>query len=140
MDDYLCRSISHPIQNHIHIPQLPILSNELVPWFLLYLSVYYIIVGFSSLTLSFYPLPSLYVCTNLQLKLIYDMLFTCQFMTTIAVNLANWITSTDWVAVLVCSFAIIGLLHESVHHRRWIQYSWFTGIILAIFWLYYMLR
>ncbi|KAH1049406.1 hypothetical protein GLYMA_08G031000v4 [Glycine max] len=53
----------------------------------------------------------------------------------------SWmIISADWVAVLACSFAIIGLLHESVHRRRWIHYSWYTGVILAIFWLYYMLR
>ncbi|RDX96959.1 hypothetical protein CR513_20316, partial [Mucuna pruriens] len=53
----------------------------------------------------------------------------------------SWmIISADWVAVLACSFSIIGLLHESMLHRRWIQYSWYTGVILAIFWLYYMLR
>ncbi|RZB95015.1 hypothetical protein D0Y65_019468 [Glycine soja] len=53
----------------------------------------------------------------------------------------SWmIISADWVAVLACSFAIIGLLHESMHRRRWIHYSWYTGVILAIFWLYYMLR
>ncbi|XP_028808117.1 uncharacterized protein LOC114762724 [Neltuma alba] len=46
----------------------------------------------------------------------------------------------DWVAVLACSFAVKGMLHESMHHRRWIWYSWFTGLVLAIFWLYYMFR
>ncbi|XP_061347634.1 uncharacterized protein LOC133293114 [Gastrolobium bilobum] len=53
----------------------------------------------------------------------------------------SWmIISADWVAVLACSFSIIGMLHDSMHRRRWIQYSCYTGIILAIFWLYYMLR
>ncbi|XP_004503522.1 uncharacterized protein [Cicer arietinum] len=53
----------------------------------------------------------------------------------------SWmIISADLVAVLACSFAIIGLLHESMHHRIWIQYSCYTGIVLAIFWLYYMSR
>ncbi|ONH97869.1 hypothetical protein PRUPE_7G215100 [Prunus persica] len=53
----------------------------------------------------------------------------------------SWmIISADWLAVLACSSAIIGLLHDSKHHRRWIWYSLFTGIILTVFWLYYMLR
>ncbi|XP_070670329.1 uncharacterized protein [Malus domestica] len=52
----------------------------------------------------------------------------------------SWmIISADWLAVLACSSAIIGLLHDSKHHRRWIWYSIFTGIVLAVFWLYYML-
>ncbi|KAF7819726.1 putative transmembrane protein [Senna tora] len=53
----------------------------------------------------------------------------------------SWmIISADWIAVLACSFAIMGLLHESMHRRQWIWYSWFTGIILAVFWLYYIMR
>ncbi|CAL0330894.1 unnamed protein product [Lupinus luteus] len=53
----------------------------------------------------------------------------------------SWmIISADWVAVLVCSFAIIGLLHQSMHSRRWIEYAVYVGISVAIFWLYYMLR
>ncbi|KAG5041607.1 hypothetical protein JHK85_014083 [Glycine max] len=52
----------------------------------------------------------------------------------------SWmIIFADWVAVLACSFAIIGLLDQSMHRRRWIHYSWYTAVILAIFWLYYML-
>ncbi|XP_028200269.1 uncharacterized protein LOC114384722 [Glycine soja] len=36
----------------------------------------------------------------------------------------SWmIISTDWVAVLACSFSIIGLLDQSMHRRRWIHYS-----------------
>ncbi|KAK2385364.1 histone-lysine N-methyltransferase [Trifolium repens] len=53
----------------------------------------------------------------------------------------SWvIISADWVAVLACSFAIQGLRHESMHHRRWIWYSWYTSIVLAIFWLNHMPR
>ncbi|KAL2342597.1 hypothetical protein Fmac_003882 [Flemingia macrophylla] len=53
----------------------------------------------------------------------------------------SWmVISADWVAILACSFAIIGLIHESMLGTRWIKYSWYTGIVLAIFWLYYMLR
>ncbi|XP_041006730.1 uncharacterized protein LOC121251524 isoform X2 [Juglans microcarpa x Juglans regia] len=53
----------------------------------------------------------------------------------------SWIViSADWVAVLACSFAIIGLLRNSKYHRQWIWYSCYAGIILAVFWLYYMLR
>ncbi|XP_014507807.1 uncharacterized protein LOC106767429 isoform X2 [Vigna radiata var. radiata] len=42
----------------------------------------------------------------------------------------------------IYSWTIIsaGLLHESNHRRRWIKYSWYTGVTLAVFWLYYMLR
>lgn len=53
----------------------------------------------------------------------------------------SWmIISADWLAVLACSFAVIGLLHNSKYHRQWMWYSCFAGIILAFFWLYYMLR
>ncbi|GAB4852718.1 hypothetical protein Ancab_016929 [Ancistrocladus abbreviatus] len=46
----------------------------------------------------------------------------------------------DWLAVLACLMAIVGLLYSSEHRRRWIWHSCFIGIILAVFWLYYMLR
>ncbi|KAI9191387.1 hypothetical protein LWI28_007870 [Acer negundo] len=53
----------------------------------------------------------------------------------------SWmIIFADWIAVLACSMTIIGLLHNSKYHRRCIWYSCFAGIILAVFWLYYMLR
>uniref|UniRef100_A0A2N9IL61 Aminoacyl-transfer RNA synthetases class-II family profile domain-containing protein n=1 Tax=Fagus sylvatica TaxID=28930 RepID=A0A2N9IL61_FAGSY len=53
----------------------------------------------------------------------------------------SWmIISADWIAVLACSFTIIGLLHNSKNHRQWMWYSCFAGIILAVFWLYYMIR
>ncbi|KAJ9183856.1 hypothetical protein P3X46_007661 [Hevea brasiliensis] len=54
-------------------------------------------------------------------------------------DIDSWmVISADWVAVLVCSMAIVGLLHNSEHQRRWIWYSLFTGLRLAFFWLYYM--
>ncbi|KDP33757.1 hypothetical protein JCGZ_07328 [Jatropha curcas] len=56
-------------------------------------------------------------------------------------DMESWmVISADWVAILVCSMATLGLLHNSKHRRRWIWYSCFTGAILAVFWLYYMLR
>ncbi|KAL5573040.1 hypothetical protein UlMin_022637 [Ulmus minor] len=56
-------------------------------------------------------------------------------------EMESWmIISADWVAVVACSLAIIGLLHDTKYRRRWFWYSCFTGIFLAVFWLYYMLR
>ncbi|XP_021641086.2 uncharacterized protein LOC110635895 isoform X2 [Hevea brasiliensis] len=56
-------------------------------------------------------------------------------------DIDSWmVIFADWVAVLVCSMAIVGLLHNSKHQRRWIWYSCYTGLILAVFWLYYMIR
>ncbi|KAK3018450.1 hypothetical protein RJ639_004267 [Escallonia herrerae] len=50
------------------------------------------------------------------------------------------IDSYDWAAILVCSLAITGLLHNSKYHRRWLWYSCCAGILLAVFWLYHMLK
>ena len=47
---------------------------------------------------------------------------------------------SGWVAVLACTLAIIGLLYDTKYRRQWIWCSFFTSIILAVFWLYYMLR
>lgn len=47
---------------------------------------------------------------------------------------------SDWLAVLACSMAMLGLIRNSKHHRRWIWFSFFGSIVLAVFWLYYMLR
>ncbi|KAF3454221.1 hypothetical protein FNV43_RR04668 [Rhamnella rubrinervis] len=56
-------------------------------------------------------------------------------------EMSSWmIISADWVAVVACSLAIMGLLHESVDHRQWIWYSFSIGLVLPVFWLYYMLR
>ncbi|XP_074311739.1 uncharacterized protein LOC141647456 isoform X2 [Silene latifolia] len=47
---------------------------------------------------------------------------------------------SDWLAVVACSTAILGLIQSSARHRQWIWYSFTGGVLLAIFWLYYMLR
>ncbi|KAF8393486.1 hypothetical protein HHK36_021730 [Tetracentron sinense] len=53
----------------------------------------------------------------------------------------SWVViSADWVAILACSMAIMGLLHKSKYPRQWIWYSCFTSLLLAVFWLYHMLR
>ncbi|GLT98637.1 hypothetical protein SLE2022_161340 [Rubroshorea leprosula] len=53
----------------------------------------------------------------------------------------SWmIISADWIAVLACSMAIVGMLYNSKDHRQWIWYSCSAGLGLAVFWLYYMLR
>ncbi|XVF34972.1 hypothetical protein REPUB_Repub18cG0104300 [Reevesia pubescens] len=53
----------------------------------------------------------------------------------------SWIIITaDWLAVLACSMAIMGLFNNSKDHRRWIWYSCSLGLVLAVFWLYFMLR
>ncbi|KAJ0031089.1 uncharacterized protein LOC116116094 [Pistacia vera] len=53
----------------------------------------------------------------------------------------SWmIITADWMAVLACSLAIKGLVHNSKDRRQWIWYSCFVGFVLAVFWSYYMLR
>ncbi|MFS7916737.1 hypothetical protein Hanom_Chr03g00180841 [Helianthus anomalus] len=44
----------------------------------------------------------------------------------------NEIESWIVITVFVCSLAIAGLLHSSRSHRR---YLWFSGVLLAVFWL-----
>ncbi|KAJ8447146.1 hypothetical protein Cgig2_022875 [Carnegiea gigantea] len=39
---------------------------------------------------------------------------------------------SDWFAVLACSMAMLGLIRNSKHHRRWIWFSFFGSIVLAI--------
>ncbi|XP_019051657.1 PREDICTED: uncharacterized protein LOC104588205 isoform X2 [Nelumbo nucifera] len=56
-------------------------------------------------------------------------------------EIESWVViSADWVAVLSCLMAIMGLLQSSESHRQWIWYSCYGGILLTVFWLYYMLR
>lgn len=53
----------------------------------------------------------------------------------------SWmIIFADWIAVLACSMAIVGLIQNTRQHRQWLWYSCFTSIIPAIFWLYYLSR
>ncbi|KAL8136372.1 hypothetical protein V2J09_002373 [Rumex salicifolius] len=46
----------------------------------------------------------------------------------------------DWFAIFSCLLAIVGLVHSSNHHKRWIWFSCCSGTLLAVFWLNYMLR
>ncbi|KAJ6813609.1 uncharacterized protein M6B38_386230 [Iris pallida] len=46
----------------------------------------------------------------------------------------------DWVAVLACLLAVKGLLHGSRFYQQWMWYSCYVGLLLVVFWLYYMLR
>lgn len=56
-------------------------------------------------------------------------------------DIDSWmVILADWVAVLACSLAIVGLLHNSKHHRLWIWCSFCAGLLLAVFWLFYLLR
>ncbi|KAJ8751044.1 hypothetical protein K2173_016225 [Erythroxylum novogranatense] len=56
-------------------------------------------------------------------------------------DIDSWmVVSADWVAVLTCSVAIIGLLRDSEYRRHYILYSCVAGLVLAVFWLHYMLR
>ncbi|KAM7509634.1 hypothetical protein LguiA_020087 [Lonicera macranthoides] len=53
----------------------------------------------------------------------------------------SWmVISADWAAVLVCSTAIAGLLHNSKSHRQWLWYAFCAGVLVAVFWLYQMLK
>ncbi|KAG0492108.1 hypothetical protein HPP92_005506 [Vanilla planifolia] len=47
---------------------------------------------------------------------------------------------TDWVAILACLLAGNGILHNSRSHQRLMWYSFYVGLLIAMFWLYYMLR
>lgn len=67
----------------------------------------------------------------------WDLRYHAYFMEDIDSRL---IILSDWLAVIACSAAILGLIKSSEHHRQWIWYAVFGGIILAVFWLYYMLR
>ncbi|XP_043703436.1 uncharacterized protein LOC122653605 isoform X2 [Telopea speciosissima] len=66
----------------------------------------------------------------------WELRFHAYFMD----EVQSWIViSADCVAVLACIMAITGLLNNSKSHRQWIWYSCYTGVLLAIFWLHYML-
>ncbi|CAO2836856.1 unnamed protein product [Amaranthus hypochondriacus] len=68
----------------------------------------------------------------------WDLRYHAYFMEDIGSRL---IILADWLAVMSCSTAIIGLMKSSEHHRQqWIWYSVLGGILLAVFWLYYMLK
>ncbi|KAJ1283866.1 hypothetical protein BS78_03G160100 [Paspalum vaginatum] len=46
----------------------------------------------------------------------------------------------DWIAALACIFSIKGLLQNSGPSKKWMWYSCYIGILVAIFWTYYVLR
>ncbi|CAK9328260.1 unnamed protein product [Citrullus colocynthis] len=51
----------------------------------------------------------------------------------------SWmVIAADWIAILACTFSIIGILSKSNYHRRWLWCSFFIGILLSVFWLYFM--
>ncbi|XP_071722367.1 uncharacterized protein [Rutidosis leptorrhynchoides] len=54
-------------------------------------------------------------------------------------DISSWmVIAADWIAVLACTMSIMGLLHGS--KKQWLWYSSYVGIMLAVFWLYFMLR
>ncbi|XP_058068348.1 uncharacterized protein LOC131217443 [Magnolia sinica] len=57
-------------------------------------------------------------------------------------EIESWtVISAECVAVLACLMAVKGLaLHDSKPHLQWLWYSCYTGLFLAVFWLYHMLR
>ncbi|KAK9073728.1 hypothetical protein SSX86_006322 [Deinandra increscens subsp. villosa] len=56
-------------------------------------------------------------------------------------EIESWIViAADWAAVLACLMAIAGLLHNSRSRRRFLWFSCCFGVLLAVFWLYNMLK
>ncbi|GJY05622.1 hypothetical protein Tco_0371562 [Tanacetum coccineum] len=56
-------------------------------------------------------------------------------------EIESWtVIAADWVAVLVCLMAIAGLLRSSRSRRQWLWVSCCSGVLLAVFWLYNMLK
>ncbi|MFS7965353.1 hypothetical protein Hanom_Chr09g00761241 [Helianthus anomalus] len=56
-------------------------------------------------------------------------------------EIESWLViAADWAAVLVCSLAIAGLLNNSRSRRRFLWFSCCAGVLLAVFWLYNMLK
>ncbi|KAI4376559.1 hypothetical protein MLD38_014307 [Melastoma candidum] len=50
------------------------------------------------------------------------------------------VLSADWLAVLACSMATIGVLKKMKHHRHWQWSACFLSVVLAMFWLSNMMR
>ncbi|XP_074573531.1 uncharacterized protein LOC141829968 [Curcuma longa] len=56
-------------------------------------------------------------------------------------EMQSWmVISADLVAVLACSFAVKGIIDSSRSLQHWMWYSCYIGMLLAIFWLFYMLK
>ncbi|XP_028550463.1 uncharacterized protein LOC110115928 isoform X2 [Dendrobium catenatum] len=56
-------------------------------------------------------------------------------------DVPSWmLISADLVAILACLLAVKGMLDGSIFHQRLIWHSFYVGLVLAVFWSYYMLR
>ncbi|KAL6874674.1 hypothetical protein ACP4OV_013339 [Aristida adscensionis] len=53
---------------------------------------------------------------------------------------APMVIIADWIAALACLFAVKGLLQSSGPSKKWMWYSSYIGVLVAIFWTYYILR
>ncbi|KAL6608132.1 hypothetical protein ACP70R_041195 [Stipagrostis hirtigluma subsp. patula] len=53
---------------------------------------------------------------------------------------APMVIIADWIAALACLFAVKGLLQNSGPSKKWMWYSCYIGVLVAIFWTYYILR
>ncbi|TVU34128.1 hypothetical protein EJB05_15957 [Eragrostis curvula] len=52
----------------------------------------------------------------------------------------NMRKGTYWIAALACVFAVKGILQNPGSSKKWMWYSCYIGILVAIFWTYYILR
>ncbi|KAL4563859.1 hypothetical protein LXL04_027907 [Taraxacum kok-saghyz] len=50
------------------------------------------------------------------------------------------VIAADWAGVFVCLMAVAGLLQYSRSHRDWLWFACYSGVLLAVFWLYHMLK
>ncbi|CAD6212582.1 unnamed protein product [Miscanthus lutarioriparius] len=53
---------------------------------------------------------------------------------------APMVIIADWIAALACLFDIKEILQNSGPSKKWMSYSCYIGILVAIFWTYYILR
>lgn len=67
----------------------------------------------------------------------WELRFHAYFMHEIPVWM---VVVADCMAVLSCLLAVKGLFQSSRSYQQWMWYSCYTGIMLAGFWLYYMMR
>ncbi|XP_044976141.1 uncharacterized protein LOC123443706 isoform X2 [Hordeum vulgare subsp. vulgare] len=47
---------------------------------------------------------------------------------------------TDWIAALACLFAMKGLVQASNSSKKWMWYSFYVAMVVAVFWIYYLLK
>ncbi|KQK08331.1 uncharacterized protein LOC100835225 [Brachypodium distachyon] len=53
---------------------------------------------------------------------------------------APMVIIADWVAAIACLFAVKGLVLSSSSSRKWMWYSFYVGMAVAVFWTYYLLK